>query len=69
MLEATSLWQASEWVMRAIQSVFPRPKDTIRYEGDGNNENIEHKVERKLVLKLMVLLYNYRLEGLFHAFS
>jgi hypothetical protein len=48
--------------MRAIQSAFSRLKDTLRYESKGDNENIEDKVERKLILKLMVLLYNHKLE-------
>jgi len=53
--EATSLRQAAEWGMRAIQGAFPRLKDAIRYEVDGGTE-------RKIMLKLVVLLYNYRLE-------
>jgi DDE superfamily endonuclease len=52
-VEATSLRQASEWGMRAIQSAFPRLKDAIKYEENG---------ERKRILKLVPLLYNYRLE-------
>lgn len=52
--QATSVRQAAEWGMRAIQSAFPRMKDMIRYEEEG--------LERKLMLKLMVLLYNVRLE-------
>ena len=53
--EATSLRQAAEWGMRALQSAFPRLKDTIRYEVDGGTE-------RKIMLKLVVLLYNFRVE-------
>ncbi len=53
-LEATSLRQAAEWGMRAIQSAFPRMKETIKYDEDPT--------ERRLILKLLVLLYNYRLE-------
>lgn len=51
--QATSLRQASEWGMRAIQSAFPRLKDTIHYEKNG---------ERVVILKLVPLLYNFRLE-------
>lgn len=51
--EATSLRQAAEWGMRAIQSAFPRVKDTIRYEEKG---------ARYLLLHCMILLYNYRCE-------
>jgi DDE superfamily endonuclease len=53
LLEATSLRQASEWGMRAIQSAFPRLKDSIRYEEKG---------ERRRILRLVPLLYNLRLE-------
>jgi hypothetical protein len=49
--EATSLRQAAEWGMRAIQGSFPRIKDPLRYEELGG---------RKLVLMCMVMLYNYR---------
>jgi hypothetical protein len=49
--EATSLRQAAEWGMRAIQSSFPRLKDRIQYENNG---------ERKVFLLLLPLLYNYR---------
>ena len=52
-VQATSLRQAAEWGMRAIQGSFPRLKDQIRYEEYG---------ERRLTLKLLVLLYNFRLE-------
>jgi hypothetical protein len=59
----TSLRQASEWGMRAIQSAFLRLKETIKYESAGNDDEVEDtKLERRLVLKLMVLLYNFRLE-------
>ena len=50
--QATSLRQAAEWGMRAIQSAFPRLKDTIKFEEHG---------ERKVFLSLLPLLYNYRL--------
>ena len=53
--EATSLRQAAEWGMRAIQSAFPRLKDAIPHETNGG-------IERKIMLKLVVLLYNFRLE-------
>jgi DDE superfamily endonuclease len=51
--QATSLRQAAEWGMRAIQSSFPRLKDRIMYEESG--------VERRVFLSLVTLLYNYRL--------
>jgi hypothetical protein len=50
--EATSLRQAAEWGMRAIQSSMPRVKDEIRYEENG---------ERSRSMKLVALLYNLRL--------
>jgi DDE superfamily endonuclease len=49
--QATSLLQAAEWGMRAIQGSFPRLKDRIHYENNG---------ERKVFLQLLPLLYNYR---------
>jgi DDE superfamily endonuclease len=54
MREATSLRQASEWGMRAIQGAFPRLKRKIKYEEKG---------ERRRILQLVPLLYNYRLEA------
>lgn len=48
--EATSLRQSAEWGMRAFQSMFPRCKDKIHYEENG---------ERRIMLKSMVLLYNF----------
>jgi hypothetical protein len=39
--------------MRAIQGAFPRLKDAIKYEEKG---------ERLRILKLVPLLYNFRLE-------
>jgi len=51
--QATSLRQAAEWGMRSIQSAFPRMKDAILYEEKG---------ERAVILKLLPLLYNIRLE-------
>ena len=50
--EATSLRQAAEWGMRAIQGSMPRLKNKIRFEENG---------ERRRVLKLVPLLYNLRL--------
>jgi len=41
--------------MRGIQGAFPRLKDAIKYEVDGGSE-------RRMMLKLVVLLYNFRLE-------
>lgn len=52
--QATSLRQAAEWGMHAIQGSFPRLKDTIRYEDDAK--------ERKIYLLLVCFLYNLRLE-------
>jgi len=51
--QATSLRQAAEWGMRAIQSAFPRLKETILFEESG---------ERRVHLSLVPLLYNFRLE-------
>jgi DDE superfamily endonuclease len=53
MEQATSLRQAAEWGMRAIQSAFPRLKDRIHYEENG---------ERAVFMSLVPLLYNFRLE-------
>jgi DDE superfamily endonuclease len=50
--EATSLRQAAEWGMRAIQGSMPRLKDALHYEEKG---------ERKRIMKLVPLLYNLRL--------
>jgi len=49
--EATSLRQCAEWGMRAFQSSFPRLKDRIRFETNG---------ERRVILKMCFQLYNYR---------
>ena len=49
--DATSLRQLSEWGMRMIQGSFPRLKDKMPYEEFG---------ERRVILNLMVLLYNYQ---------
>ena len=64
MEEATSLRQAAEWGMRAIQGAFPRLKDDILYEScsDGADEFPSAGRERRIILKLMPMIYNYRLE-------
>ena len=49
--QATSMRQAAEWGMRAIQSSFPRLKDTFVYEDTG---------ERRILMKMVCLLYNLR---------
>jgi hypothetical protein len=48
---ATSVRQLSEWGMRTIQAQFPRLKEALDYEENG---------ERKVILQLMVHLYNYQ---------
>mgnify|MGYP000125822197 FL=1 len=48
---ATSVRQLSEWGMRTIQAQFPRLNDALDYEENG---------ERKVILQLMILLYNYQ---------
>lgn len=47
---ATSVRQLSEWGMRMIQAQFPRLKDPLLYEENG---------ERRVILTLMTRLYNY----------
>eukprot|EP00171_Calliarthron_tuberculosum_P022248 IDg22248t1 len=49
--QATSARQASEWGMRALQGSFPRIKDQFIYEERG---------ERKLMLLVLVHLFNFR---------
>ncbi len=49
--EATSVRQLSEHGMRMIQGQFPRLKDNMKFEDFG---------DRKVILNLMVLLYNYQ---------
>ena len=49
--QATSVRQLSEWGMRGLQGSFPRLKDRILYEETG---------ERKIILQMIVLLYNFR---------
>jgi hypothetical protein len=51
--QATQFRQTAEWGMCAMKSVFPRIKEKIMYKTKGR---------RKVMLNLMVLLYNYRLE-------
>jgi hypothetical protein len=48
---ATSMRQAAEWGMRALQSSFPRLLDRLVYEERG---------ERRITMKMMILLYNFR---------
>ena len=49
--EATSMRQSAEWGMRAFQCSFPRVKDQIPFESKG---------QHKLMMKLLILLYNVR---------
>ena len=49
--EATSMRQCAEWGRRAFQSSFPRVKDRISFEYRG---------QWKLMMKLLILLYNLR---------
>ena len=49
--EATAMRQSAEWGMRSFQASFPRIKDRLVYEETG---------ERKLILQMLVLLFNYR---------
>ena len=51
--QATSCRQAVEWGMRGLQGSFPRLKDCIIYEENG---------ERAVILKFITLLYNYRVQ-------
>jgi hypothetical protein len=48
---ATSVRQMAEWGMRGLQGSFPRLKDRLLYEERG---------ERKIILRMIVLLYNFR---------
>ena len=50
-VEATSMRQSAEWGMRAFQALFPRVKDRIEFESIG---------QRKLMMKVMILLFNLR---------
>ncbi len=49
--QTTSARQTAEWGMLSIQASFPREKDRFIYEECG---------ERRIVLKIFVLLYNLR---------
>ena len=49
--EATSMRQCAEWGMRAVQSSFPRLKDTMTYEENG---------ERRIIFDCLFLLFNLR---------
>ena len=49
--QATSCRQAAEWGMQGLQGSFPRLKDCIIYEENG---------ERAIILKFITLLYNYK---------
>jgi DDE superfamily endonuclease len=49
---ATSMRQAAEWGMRALEGSFPRLQDTFPYE-DGPGERLE-------TLQMIMLLYNFR---------
>lgn len=48
---ATSVRQMAEWGMRGLEGSFPRLLDRLDYEERG---------ERKIILHLIVLLYNFR---------
>lgn len=49
--QATSVRQTAEWGMRAFQSSFPRIKDQMHFEQNG---------ERKKIISSLVLLFNLR---------
>ena len=49
--DATSMRQSSEWGVRAFQASFPCIKDRIA---------IEYRGQRKLMMRLMIHLYNLR---------
>ena len=49
--DATSVRQLSEWGMRMIEGQFPRIKDPFMYETKGN---------RKIILRLLIHLYNFQ---------
>ena len=56
--QATSLRQSAEWGMRAIQASMPRLKDRFLYEQEEKQDK-----ERRIILELVPLLYNFRLEA------
>jgi hypothetical protein len=49
--QATAVRQLSEWGMRALQASFPRLKDRMIYEENG---------ERRLIMNMIVLRCNFR---------
>jgi len=49
--DATSLRQTAEWGMNGFERSFPRLQDCLRWEEFG---------ERKIIIRLVVLLYNLR---------
>jgi hypothetical protein len=49
--QTTSAWQTAEWGMLSIQTSFPIIKDQFIYKEQG---------EQRIVMKLLVLLYNMR---------
>jgi hypothetical protein len=49
--DATSVRQAAEWGMRQFQASFPRMKDAVKFELNG---------ERRIIMRLIVYLFNYR---------
>jgi DDE superfamily endonuclease len=49
--QATSVRQLSEWGMRALQASFPQLKDRMIYKEKG---------VRRLIMNMIVLLYNFR---------
>jgi hypothetical protein len=51
MKQATSVRQTAEWGMGSLKSSFPRLMDTFLHETHG---------ERKVIMKMMILLYNLR---------
>ena len=55
--DATSIRQLSEWGMRMIQAQFPRLKDNVKFEDEG---------ERKILFRLMCHLYNYQTHAIGH---
>ena len=53
--DVTSVRQLSEWGMRMIQGGFPRIKDCIKYEEEG---------DRKIIFMLIVLLSNFKTKNI-----
>ena len=52
--QATSCRQSAEWGMRGLQGSFPRLKDRIIYEENG---------EQAIILRFITLLYNYKVQN------